>query len=443
MQVSIEKLEGLERRMTVQVPAEQIDQQVEDRLLSLSRRVKLDGFRPGKAPLRIVKRLYGPQVREEVIGEVLQNSLRDALTQENLKPVSGPKIETKSVSEGVDMEYSATFEVFPEFDVAGIDAIKVERPTAEITEADIDTMIDSLRKQRTIWTAVDRPCQQGDKVTVDFIGKRDGEEVAGGRGEDVTLVLGAGHKMKEFEEKLNGLRASEETEFDINFPEDYFNKDLAGKLIHFVVQVKAVAEPSLPEVDEEFAAALDVKEGGVEGLRKALRKNMERELQNAIKAIVKRQVMQQLLDANSVPLPQTMIDQEIEHLAKQMRFPQRSQSGEEWSTLRRELFEPEARRRVALGLILSRLVAAQGLRLDESRVQNRLASIASTYQESEEVIEWYNRNPYALGGVRALALEDQVVDWLLERASIVEKPGSFDEIMKPQRTTSSFQETTD
>jgi trigger factor len=437
MQVSVEKLDGLERRMMVQVPAGEIDREVQDRLLSLSRKVKLDGFRPGKVPLKIVKRIYGLHVRQEVLSEVIQSSLRDALTQENLKPVGGPKIEPKQMEEGVDMEYSATFEVFPEFEIAGIDGLKVERLTAEVTEADIDTMIETLRKQRTLWNEVERPCQQGDRVTLDFEGKRDGEDFTGNRREDLFLVLGSGSMVKGFEEKLLGLRAGEETEFDLTFPEDYPSEELAGKLIHFAVKVKAVAEPTLPEINEEFAASFDVKEGGVEGLRKTLRENMERELRDAIKVNVKRQIMQQLLNANAIPLPQTMIDQEIEYLARQVHFPEKAKEQQESIALKTKLFESEARRRVALGLIISRLISTQGIKLDETRVDDHLTSIASTYQESEEVVQWYKNNPLALGGIRAIALEDQIVDWLLERAVVVEKPSNFNEFMKSRKAVAS------
>lgn len=441
MQVSVEKLEGLQRRMTVQVPAQEIDREIQSRLLSLSRRVKLDGFRPGKAPLKIVKRFYGTQVRQEVLGEVLQSSLRDALTRENLKPVGGPKIEAKNLGdESGDMEYSATFEVLPEFELVGIDGIQVERPTAQVTEADIDAMIESLRKQRVIWNVVERPSQQGDRVTLSLEASYDGEDLPERRREDAVLVLGEGSMIKEFEDKLVGFGAGDETEFEVFFPEDYLAKDFAGKPIRFKVKFKAVAEASLPEIDDQFAASMDVKENGVEGLRKALRENMERELRNAIKAVVKGQVMQHLLQANAITLPQTMVNQEIDNLAKQLHFPKDTEDEEKLAGLKTELLEPEARRRVALGLILSNLVTTQQIKLDENRVLDHVQSIASTYNEVDEVRQWYLRNPQALGGIRALTLEDQVIDWLLERAVVTEQPSTFSEIMRPRKAMDSSQE---
>lgn len=433
MQVSVEELGGLERRITVQVPAEKIDKEIQNRLLSLSRRVKVDGFRPGKVPFKMVKRLYGSQVRQEVLGDVLQSSFQDALHQENLRLVGGPTIEPKSMDEGVDMEYSATFEVFPEFELNGTEGLKVERPTAEITEADIDAMLETLRKQRTLWNDVDRASQQGERVTVDFEGKVDGQDCPGNQGENMPVVLGAGTRLKEFEDKLVGLRVGDEAEFDVTFPGNYHVQELAGKQTHFLVKVKAVAEPSLPEVNDEFAAGFGIKEGGVEGLRKALRENMERELREGIKTIVKRQLMQGLWDANDIPLPQVMINREIDQLAKQMGFPESAKAKEhkQAAAFKAQLFGPEARRRVALGLLISRLVATQQIKLDEAHVRERLASIASTYEEAAEVVQWYGSNPQALEGIRAMALEDQVVDWLLERAAVSDKPSSFDKIMRP------------
>lgn len=423
MQVSVEELDGLERRMTVQVPAERIEQEVQSRLTSLSRSVKLHGFRPGKVPFKVVKRMYGPQVRQEVMNELLKSSFQDALLQEKLRPVSGPKIEPKPIEEGGNLEYSATFEVLPEFELAGIDGLRVEHPKAEVTEADIDTMLENLRKQRIVWHDVERVSQQGDRVTISFEGKLDGEDFPDNKGENVPVVIGEGNLIKDLEEALIGLKAGDKTEFDVTFPPAYHVKDLAGKTVHFKVNVDAVAEGSLPEVDEEFAASFGIKEGGVEALRQGLRKNMEHELQERIKVMVKQQVMQGLLDANTIPLPQAMVDAEIEHLSNQANYLAGAEA--------KSPIADEARRRVALGLIVAQVMAANNIKLDNTRLYGRLEALASAYQDPAEVIQWYQQNPHALEAVRTLALEDQVVDWLLARAQVVDKPSSFDEVMKP------------
>ncbi len=432
MQVSVEALSDLERRVTVQVPAEKLAKEIEDRLLSLSRRVKVDGFRPGKVPLKLVKRMYGDQVRYEAVGELMEHSLHEALVQEKLNPLGGPKIEPKALEDGQDLEYSATFEVMPEFDPTGFENIAVERPTAEITEQDVDNMLQNLRQQRATWREVERPAAESDRVRIDFEGAIDGQNFAGGKGENVNVVLGKGSMLKDFEDRLTGLSAGAGTEFDLTFPENYQVKEIAGKTARFPVKLHAVEETVLPEVDTAFAASFDVKDAGVAGLRQSLRENMERELRDGIKASVKRQVMQGLLDANPIPVPKVLVETEIEHLARQLYFPADAKD-EKTQRLKAQLFEPEARRRVSLGLLISRLATAQQIKVDERRVQNYLETMASTYQEPAEVMRWYEKTPKALDNVRALALEDQIVDWLLERARVTEKTSTFAEIMTPAK----------
>lgn len=430
MQVSVETLSDLERRVTVQVPAERLAKEIQDRLLSLSRRVKVDGFRPGKVPLKLVKRMYGDQVRYEAVSELMEHSLHEALVLEKLNPLGGPKIEPKNLEDGQDLEYCATFEVMPEFDPTGFENIQIERPTAEVTEQDVDNMVQNLRQQRAVWSEVERPAAEGDRVRIDFEGTIDGQNFAGGKGDNVSVVLGKGSMLKDFEDQLAGLSAGAHTEFDLTFPEDYQVKDVATKTARFQVKLHAVEEAILPEVDDTFAESFDVKENGVAGLRQSLRENMERELRDGIKAAIKRQAMQGLLDANHIPLPRVLIETEIEHLARQLYFPSEAKD-EKTRQLKTQLFEPEARRRVALGLLISRLAAVQGIAVDDRRVRNYLETMASTYQDPAEVLRWYEKTPRALENVRALVLEDQVVDWLLERARVTEKASTFAEIMTP------------
>lgn len=432
MQVSVETLSDLERRVTVQVPAERLAKEIRDRLLSLSRRVKVDGFRPGKVPLKLVKRLYGDQVRYEAVSELMENTLHEVLTLEKLNPLGGPKIEPKNLEDGQDLEYSATFEVMPEFDPVGFESIRIERPIAEITEQDVDNMLQNLRQQRATWIEVERPAAKGDRVRIDFEGTIDSQHFPGGKGDNVGVVLGKGSMLDDFENRLAGLNAGAEAEFDLTFPESYHVKDVAGKTAHFRVKLHAVEEANLPEVDDTFAESFDVKENGVAGLRQSLRENMERELREGIKATVKRQVMQGLLDANPIPLPRVLIETEIEHLARQLHFPAGAKD-EKTRQLKTQLFEPEASRRVALGLLISRLAAVQEIKVDERRVWNYLETMSSTYQEPTEVLRWYEQTPQALDNVRALVLEDQIVDWLLERAQVTEKASTFAEIMTPAK----------
>ncbi|MGB2682650.1 MAG: trigger factor [Candidatus Competibacter sp.] len=432
MQVSVETLSDLERRVTVQVPAERLAKEIQDRLQSLSRRVKVDGFRPGKVPLKLVQRLYGDQVRYEAVSELMQNSLHEALTAEKLNPLGGPRIEPKSLEDGQDLEYCATFEVLPEFDPTGFETIKVERPNAEVAEPDVDRMLENLRQQRVTWGAVERPAAEGDRVRIDFEGAIDGENFAGGKGDNVEVILGKGAMLKDFEDHLAGLRPDADTEFDLTFPDAYQAEQIAGKTARFKVKVRTVEEAQLPEVDEAFAASFDVKENSVEGLKRSLRENMERELRDGIKAAVKRQVMQGLLDANPIPVPKVLIENEIEQLAKQLHFPAGA-TDEKTQQLKAQLFEPEARRRVALGLLISRLAEAREIKVDNQRVRNFLETVASTYQEPDEVVRWYEQTPRALDNVRAMVLEDQIVDWLLERAQVTDKASTFAEIMTPDK----------
>lgn len=436
MQVSVETLNDLERRVTVQVPAERVTKEIQDRLVSMSRKAKLAGFRPGKVPLKIMQRMYGDQARYETVSELMQTSLRDALIQENLNPLGGPKIEPKPLEEGQAFEYSATFEVMPEFELSGFENIKVERPVAEVTEQDVDRMIETLRQQRAIWNAVERPVRDGDRVRFDFEGKIDGQDFAGNKGENTQIVLGGKSLLPDFEARLIGLNPGAETEFDLTFPEDYQVREVASKTARFQVKLHEIEEAHPPEVDETFAAGFDVKEGGVAGLRQALRENMERELREGIQAAIKRQVMQGLLEVNAVPLPRALVEAEIEQLARQLGF-QTSDSDEsvreQVQQFKSRLFEAEARQRVALGLLISKLAANQGIQVDEERVRMRLDALASTYEDPAEVVRWYEQTPNALDSLRALVLEEQIVDWVLERAQLTEKASTFAEIMTPSK----------
>jgi trigger factor len=434
MQVSVETLNDLERRVTVQVPAEQVAKEIQDRLVSLSRRAKVDGFRPGKTPLNVIKRMYGDQVRYEAISELMEQSLREALVQEKLNPLGGPRLEPKTLEEGQDLEYCAIFEVMPDFKPSGFENIKVERPQAEVTDQDVDQMIETLRQQRTLWNSVDRSARVGDRVRFDFEGTIEGQSFPGGQGENAEIVLGKGTMLKDFEDRLIDSIAGAETGFDLTFPDDYQAKEVAGKVAHFQIKLHSVEEAHLPEVDEVFAASFDVKDGSVTALRQLLRDNMERELREGIKSAIKRQALQGLLDANPIPLPRTLINIEIEQLARQLRLPDGADD-ERTQQLKAYLFEAEASRRVALGLLISELATTQQIKVDDLRVRSHLETIASTYEQPAEVVRWYQQTPQAMDSIRALVLEEQVVEWLLEQAQVTDKTSTFAEIMTPDRTS--------
>ena len=430
MQVSVETLSDLERRVTVQVPAQKVAEEIQSRLQSLSRKVKVDGFRPGKAPLKLLKKIYGDQVRYETVTELMKSSLEAALIQENLNPLGGPTIQSKNLEEGQDLEYSATFEIMPAFEPAGFETIHIERPVAEVTGQDVDEMIETLRQQRVVWNPVERPARPGDQLHIDFKGQIDGQDFPGSVSENASVVLGKGTMLKAFEDELISLNPGAETGFDLTFPADYYVRAIAGKTAHFQVKVNTVAEASLPEVDDAFAESFDIKEGGVTGLRQSLRDNMERELRDGIKAAVKHQALQGLLAVNPMPLPQALIDVEIEGLARRLNFPSNIDN-EKTQQLKVQLFETEARRRVAVGLLLSRLAIAQGIRADEQRVRAQLETVAASYQDPAEVLRWHEQNPQAMENIRALVIEDQLIEWLIDRAQVSEKPSTFAEIMKP------------
>jgi trigger factor len=429
MQVSVEQLNGLERRLTVQVPAERIDPEILKRLQSMAGKVRLNGFRPGKVPFKMLKRLYGAQVRQEVLGELLQSSFADAVGQEKLQLVGPPRIEPKPVDEGGPLEYTATFEVYPEFEVAGLDRLQVEKPVAEISDADVDNLLESLRQQRIAWSEVSRPGRHGDRLTVDFTGTIDGQDFPNNQGHDAQLVLGASGMLPDFERALTDLMAGTTVEFDATYPATYGNHDLAGKTAHFRATVKTVAEPHLPEINEAFAALFNIHEGGLVALRTSLREHLERELKERIQGHVKQQLINQLLAANDIPVPQALVNDEIERLAKQRGFAEGEDAeNQAIAHLKIQMFTPQARQRVALGLILRRAVENQQIKVDEARVRERIATLASTYEEPAKVMQHYEQDVTAREAVRAAVLEDQVMDWLLEQATVTLKPSRFEEL---------------
>jgi trigger factor len=427
MQVSIETTGALERRMEVSVPRERIEQAIDERLKRVSRTAKLKGFRPGKVPLKVVKQQFGAQVRQEVLSDLMQSSFAEAVSQEKLNPAAGPRIEPLSVGPDEDLRYRATFEVFPEIDLQGVEGIAVVRPTAEVAEADVDAMVLNLREQRPRFEAVERECREGDRVTMDFEGLVDGAPFEGSKGENVAVLLGGGRMLKDFETGILGMKADERRQVSVPYPADYHNAALAGKAASFDVHVKKVEERSLPDLDDEFCRDYGVLEGGIEQLRREVRDNMERELADNVRARLKQQLLDGLLKANPVEVPGGFVDAQVREM--QIEAARRAGATDASQVPPADSFVEPARRRVALGLLIRELIRTRSVQIDRDRVESRLADIAATYPDPEAVIKAYRQNAEALRQVESLVLEDQAVDLLLEHAKVTERPATFKEVM--------------
>ena len=432
MQVSVETTGTLERRMTVAVPEERISGEVKQRLASMRQQVRIDGFRPGKAPLPVVQRKYGRQVREEVIGEVLRTTLYEALEQEKLNPAAMPVIEPESLEQGEGLEYTAVFEVYPEFEPAPCSDLEIEKPVTEISDQDVDDTIQSIREQRIRWKEKKGAAEDGDQLVLDFVGSIDGEPFEGGKAEDFKLVLGAGRMIEGFESGLQGVKAGDQRVVEVTFPEEYHASELAGRKASFDVHVKRVEKSELPELDDEFAAHLGIS-GGVAGLREEVTANMRRELDKTLQSRVKQQVMDALLAANKIDLPKGMVEQEARALAAQtqQRMAQQGVSSGGGS-VDPSLFSGQAEQRVALGLIISRIIKQNGLEATAQDVRAAVEETAQPYEHPQEVIDWYYGDKKRLAEMEALVLENKVIDRVLEQATVKEKPLSFSELMKPQ-----------
>ncbi len=432
MQVSVTSTEGLERSMTVEVPADKINTEVQQRLKSMAGRVKIDGFRPGKVPFTVVQKRFSAQVREEVESEMLRSSFYEAIQQENLRPAGTPKIET-AASVDDKFAFTATFEVYPDVKVEIPADMVVEKPVVDAGDADIDNMLEKLRKQRAGWEETDRAAEMGDQLVFDFLGKIDNEPFEGGEAKDYALELGSNRFIAGFEEQLVGTKAGDAKDVNVTFPENYQSEALAGKPAVFEVAVKTVNAPKLPELDDaEFLQALGVEEGGVEALRNNVGESMERELKQKIAAHVKEQVLDKLLDANPIDLPSALVDDEIKQMADQARQSMGMQGEMELTDEIRNALSDRARRRVGLGLLVGELIREKGFKADAEKVRARIEEMAESYDDPQSVLAWYYQDKTRLSGVEALVLEDQVVDWLLSEIKTEDVAKTFDDIMQAQ-----------
>lgn len=430
LQVSVESLEGLQRRMTVTIPASNIEQEVSVRLEKVGRNAKLKGFRPGKAPEKVIRQHYGVQVREEVLSDLIQSTYSAAIEKENLRPAALPTLEQGQTEVGADFAYSATFEIYPEIELAKFDDMKVERAETEIGAADVDEMIDTLREQRADWTTVDRPAADGDKVTVDFDGKINGEPVTDGTGTDVEIILGKGRMLEEFEKNIPGMSATDEKSFDVTFAEDYQAEELAGKTANFTVTVKSVAEQQLPELDADFVKTFGVESGDVEAFRADVCKNMEREAAAMILADVKRQVMEQLLEANPIDIPAALTEREAESLRSEAlrKLGVTDEKADDPRVPPIDAYRDAAERRVRLGLLIGAVIEDNGLSVDRERVKDKVDEICAPYDKPEEFKKLYFQNPQLLEQVESVVLEEQVVEWLVAQAELTVSPKAFSEL---------------
>ena len=431
MQVSIESSTGLERQLKIGIPADKIDQEVTARLQKATKTVSIKGFRKGKVPLKVVKQHYGRGVRQEVVGEIVNSSFYEAIQKEELRPVGQPRIDDIKDAEGQDLEYLAIFEVYPEVELADLKKVKVSRPVADVTAADVEKMIGVLRDQQASFDVAEKAAEEGDRVNIDFVGTHKKEEFAGGSAEGQDLVLGSNSMIPGFEDGIVGLSAGDETVLKLKFPKDYHSEDLKGKAVQFAVKVNSVSVKQLPEMNDEFFKLYGVESGGEEKFREDIEANMERELRNAIRTKIKNRVMDQLFKLNTVEVPDALVANEINTLKQQM--VQQFGGGQQidLSMLPDDMFKEKAERRAALGVIVSEVVKIEELSPDEGKVRERVDEIASTYEQPQEVVDYYYSNPELLSSVEAVVLEDQVTELVLSKAKVKDEAQPYDEVVKP------------
>ncbi|WP_299998446.1 trigger factor [uncultured Cedecea sp.] len=432
MQVSVETTQGLGRRLTITIAADSIETAVKSELVNVSKKVRIDGFRKGKVPMTVVAQRYGASVRQDVLGELMSRNFIDAIIQEKINPAGAPNYVPGEYKLGEDFTYSVEFEVYPEVELQGLESIEVEKPVVEVTDEDVDTMLDTLRKQQATWKDTDAAATAEDRVTIDFTGSVDGEVFEGGKATDFVLAMGQGRMIPGFEDGVVGHKTGEEFVVEVTFPEDYHAENLKGKAAKFDIVLKKVEERELPEFTEEFIKRFGVEDGSIAGLRTEVRKNMERELKGAVRNRIKSQAIDGLVNANNIDVPAALIDGEIDVLRRQaaQRFGGNEQQALE---LPRELFEEQAKRRVVVGLLLGEVIRTQELKADEDRVKALIEEMASAYEDPKEVIEFYGKNKELMDNMRNVALEEQAVEALLEKAKVTEKATNFSELMnQPQ-----------
>ena len=432
MQVSVETTQGLERKMTVAVPSEKVDSAVDTRLQEAARNVKLNGFRKGKVPYKVIKSKFGAGVRQEVVGEMMSQSYFEAIDKESLKPAGQPNIDPKSLEEGQDLEFVATFQVYPEINLPDFSTFKAERLGAEISETDIDEMIETLRKQKQSWEVCDRAAASEDMVNIDYLGLRDGEDFEGGSAQGTSLVLGSERMIPGFESGIEGKFAGDAFSLDLSFPEEYHNKELAGANVVFEITLNSVTEQVMPEIDEEFFKSFGVEEGGNDAFREEVTNNMRRELKTASRNKLKTKIMDCLVEAVDAEIPDALVDGEIEQLRQQAMQQFGGGQNIDTNMLPDDLFKEQAARRVLLGLVLGEVIQQQELKADPAKVRESIEELASTYESPDEVINWYYGNQEQLATIESSVLEDQVFDYVIDQSVVSDKLVGYQEVIQPE-----------
>ena len=430
MSISIETLEGLQRRVTITVPADKIEAAYKEQLKGYAKNARVDGFRKGKVPHSIIEQRFGLAARQDVLSDEMQRAFFEGVMAEKIALAGRPTFTPNNYQPGQDFSFSATFEVFPEVELKGLENIEVEKPVVEITEADLDKMVDVLRKQQATWAESQEAAKAEDRVVIDFVGSVDGEEFEGGKATDFALAMGQGRMIPGFEEGIVGHKAGEQFDIDVTFPADYHSENLKGKAAKFAIILKKVENIVLPELTEEFVKKFGNAKS-VEDLRAEIKKNMQRELKNAVTARVKNQVINGLIAQNDIEVPAAAVAEEVEVLRQQavQRFGGKPEMA---AQLPAELFEADAKRRVQVGLLLSNVISQNELKVDEARVEAMIADIASAYEQPAEVVEYYAKNRQLTENIRNVVLEEQAVDAVLEKAKVTDKALSFDELMQSQ-----------
>lgn len=429
MQVSVETTQGLERRLTITVPADKVEKEVNARLAQLAKSRRIDGFRPGKAPMSIIKKMYGPMAVADAADALIQRNFVEAVVSQKLSPAGAPSVTPNELKPGEDFVFTATFEVYPEIEVKNLDAIKIEKPVAAVQDADLDKMIETLRKQHATWADVDAPAAADKRVNLDFIGSIDGVEFEGGKAEGFTLVLGAGRMIPGFEDGLFGKKAGEAFDIDVTFPADYHAENLKGKAAKFAIKLNKVEEQVLPEVTADFIKRFGVDDGSIDSLRTEVRKNMERELAQALKNQVKEQVLEGLITTNEIDVPKAAVEQEIESLRQQAMQRFGGAQNKNMPPLPAELFQAQAERRVRIGLLLGEVIRTNKIEAEDDRVKGIIESMATAYEDAQEVVEYYFKNEQLLNNIRNLAVEEQAVELIMSKAQVTEKALSFDDVI--------------
>ena len=434
MQVSVETTNGLERKITVVIEEERLSSVIDGRLQDMTKTVKVKGFRPGKVPLKIVKQQYAEQVRQEVVGDVLQSTLYEAIGQEKLNPAGQPRVDSLKSDPGQGMEYTALFEVYPEVNLGDLSKETVEKPVVELTDADVDEMLETVRGQHKEWASVDRAAKDGDQLNINFKGMIDGEVFPGGEASDMPIELGSGRMIKGFEQGLIGAKAGDDVTLNVTFPDDYHAKELAGKPAQFDTHVNKVEEAKLPELNDDFAKKLGIKDASVENMHKEIKSSMQLELDGRLNTKLKSSVMDALINAHDFDVPKPLVEEESEAIKKNMIENMKQQGMQDnGMQIEASMFADQAVRRVKLGLIMSEIVKSEKIEADEDRVKKKIEDIAAPYDEPQQVIDWYNGDKQRLAEVRALVTEEQIVDWAMEKAKVVDKSETFKDIMSTEQ----------